>query len=250
MRTLGFVGMVGLFLVFTGGCANTYVTPNRGADFSALKEKQTDAEIAEALSRKPLASFPASIAVARIESTGYKSATAQSWGSGKFSVVTSRDIESPTTLDSFAKMPQVAGVATVNRLLLPQDLESFRDLRQAAAALHADMLLVYTIDTTFDQKDLAEPLTFVTLGLAPDQKIEVVTTASAALLDTRNGYVYGVCEDTARHDGLTIGWSTDAAIDDARKKTETQAFDKMADRFKSVWAGVVLQYGVPAKRGS
>jgi hypothetical protein len=250
MRSLCIVpAAVMSILLFCGGCAS-YTTPSRGADFSTMRESQTDADVAEALAKKPLAKFPASIAIVRIESSGYKSATAQSWGSGKFSIVTTHDVESPATFESLQKLPQVAGLAPINRLLLPQDLQSYRDLRQAAGSLHADMLLIYTIDTVFQQQDLAEPLTLITLGLAPDQKIQVVSTASAALLDTRNGYVYGVCEETEHRSGLTIGWSSDAAVDDARQKTESKAFDKMAGQFQTMWAGVVKQYQEPAKTGS
>jgi hypothetical protein len=60
------------------------------------------------------------------------------------------------------------------------------------------VLLVYTLDTTFVVEDKAAPLSVVSLGLFPNHLARVVCTASAVLMDTRNGYVYGVAEGTAR----------------------------------------------------
>jgi hypothetical protein len=73
----------------------------------------------------------------------------------------------------------------------------------------------------------------------------VVTTASAVLLDTRNGYVYGVAEATAREDKLANAWTSDDAIDSARRSAETAAFDKLVDDFARAWKQVVEQYATP-----
>src|SRR5260370_12627487 len=114
----------------------------------------------------------------------------------------------------------VTGVAPINRLLLPERLLSDVELRHAAAKLHADMLLVATLDTTFQKNDLAEPLTLISVGLSPNQKATIVSTASAVLLDTRNGFVYGVSEATSRSTRLMGAWGSADAIDDSRRKTE------------------------------
>src|SRR6185369_2340312 len=118
---------------------------------------------------------------------GYCSSTATSYGQGRYSILTTRDVEKPETIEKLAKMPQIAGVAPISRLLLPATLESDRELRQAAAKLQADILLIYTIDTEFKTEDKAAPISVVTLGLSPNQQVRVTTTASAVLMDTRNG---------------------------------------------------------------
>jgi hypothetical protein len=99
----------------------------------------------------------------------------------------------------------VSGVGPINRLLLPTHLETDRELREAAARMHADVLLLYTLDTTFVVEDKAAPLTVVSLGLSPNKQANVICTASALLMDTRNGYLYGeVSTDTKSGGDVTI----------------------------------------------
>ena len=242
------------------GCAS-YVAPGRGANMGAFgisqadREANTDASIQVSLDKKPLAGFPASIAIVRVESPGYESHTANSYGSGAYSVVTTRDVEKPEQLDRMLKLPMIQGIAPVNQLLLSSNLQSDRELRQAAAMLHADFLLIYTFDTTFYVRDFAKPLSVITLGLSPNENASVVTTASAVLMDTRNGYVYGVDETTARTNQIASAWTSDDAVDDARLRTEGQAFDQLVGEFEKTWKGVVQQYGgqpavVPAAAAS
>src|SRR5262249_44368939 len=157
---------------------------------------------------------------------GYHSATAEGWGRGSYSIVTTRDIEAPAQLARLQNLPMVRGIAPINRLLLPSDLYTDRELRPAAAQLHADMVLVYTLDPTFRTDEVAEPLTLVSLGLAPNHKTYVITTASAMLMDTRNGYIYGVAESTEHREGLAIAWTSQTSIDESRRKTESAAFEK------------------------
>jgi hypothetical protein len=246
LSVLLFCGALLLIATLAGGCA--YATPGRGADFGAMgltpaqRDQLTDASIISALDKKPLAAFPTSIAVVRVEASGYRSDTQTGWGSGKYSVVFVRDVEKPEQFERISKLPMISGIAPLNEMLLPSKLQDDRDLRQAAAQLHADMLLVYTLDTTFYDQDMAGILTLVTLGGAPNQHISVTTTASAVLVDTRNGYVYGTAEATEKHDGLTSAWFTDGAVDNDRRNTEAAAFDKLVGDFATTWTGVVKQY--------
>jgi len=230
------------------GCSE-YHAPGGRADFAALgvtpevQRASTPAEINTSFDKKPLANFPAGVAVVRIQQPGYESMTAASYGAGKYSIVTSRDVESDAAYERLRKLPQLRGIATLNRLLLPSKLETDRELRQAAAQLQCDMLLVYTFDTTFHDRDAAAPISIVTLGLSPTQVTNVVTTASAVLLDTRNGFVYGVSEASAKHEGLATAWNTASAIDGDRKRTETEAFDKLVTQLEQMWTGVVADFG-------
>lgn len=230
------------------GCSAHYVTPGRGADFAAIgvapqtRQSLTEPNIQTALGKRPLAGFPTNIAVVRLQAPGYRSPTAEGWGEGRYTIVTTRDVEKDVQTDRIARLPLVTGMAPLNRLLLPRQLNSDAELREAAAQLHCDMVLIYTIDTAFYTKDLAAPITLITLGLSPNQKTRVVTTASAVLMDTRNGYVYGVDEATEQKDGLATAWNTDQAVDESRLKTEEAAFNKLVGEFEKTWVGVVKQY--------
>lgn len=224
-----------------GGCAS-YATPGRGADMRALGltvAQQTDASVAQTISKRPLATLPTAIAVVRVQSPNYSSPTATSWGTGAYSIVTQNDIDNQDrVLARLQSLPMIVGIAPINRLLLPMELKSDLELRQAAASLHADMLLIYTLDTTFQVQDVAAPLTVVTLGLSPNQVAHVICTASAVLLDTRNGYVYGLAESTVHDDQLASAWTNEAAVDQTRRRVEAKAFEKMVGDLQITWTGV------------
>jgi hypothetical protein len=245
----GVVGSMvfGAAMLGASGCAS-YATPGRAADLRAVGVSQamvaggTESGIEQQLNKKPLASLPTGIAVARLQAPGYRSATAQGFGDGRYSVVTTRDVEPDAAVARLTKLPMVIGIAPINRLLLPAQLQSDQELRHAAAQLHADMLLVYTLDTTFQKSDLAEPLTLITLGISPNQKATIVSTASAVLMDTRNGYIYGVSEATSRSTKLMGAWGSEGAIDESRRATEAEAFGKLVGEIEKMWGGVVKQF--------
>jgi len=226
------------------GCAS-YATPGRAADFKTLgvaRDQLTDFAISDALAKQPLATLPCGIAAVRIQAPGYRSATAEGWGTGKYSVITTRDIEKDEQFDHLGKLPMVKGIAPINRLLLPDELNSDIELRKAAAVLHADMLLIYTLDTTFHTRDEVVPLTVITLGLSPNQVVHVISTASAILIDTRNGYLYGYAEATEKTDQLTSGWTKVPAIDAARRRAEEKSFEKLTHELEKTWGKVVTTY--------
>jgi hypothetical protein len=226
------------------GCAASYATPGRAAPmqlFGAEKDQLSDASVVRMIDRRPLAKLPARIAYVRVQAPGYASETAQGWGTGAYSIVTQRDIENEDKILSglIARLPRVNGLAPISRLLLPEALHSDLDLREAAAALHADMVLIYTLDTSFHVQDAAAPLTVVTLGLSPNQVAHVNCTASAVLLDTRNGYVYGIAESTEQQEQLASAWTSEAAVDQTRRRVEGKAFAKLATELEQTWTGVV-----------
>ena len=169
------LALVGVWL--TAGCSVSYRTPGGGMDFAILAE----ADVEEIFSRQPMAKYPARVAVVRVQAPHYRSKTTRGYGTGRFSVVTVRDIETEAQFERIESLPGVAGLAPLSRLLLGAHLESDRPLRRAAASLHADMLLIYTLDTNFFVSDALKPVTVLTLGLSPNQQVRVTTTASAML---------------------------------------------------------------------
>ena len=233
-----------------GGCAS-YAAPGRAADMTAmgirhdLREVSTDPTVRDEFNRKPLASFPASIAFVRVQAPQYRSSTAESWGHGRYSIITTRDVEKDEHIQRLAQMPMVRQVGPISRLLLSPQLDDHKQLRDAAAMMQADMLLIYTLDTTFYVRDMATPLTVVSLGLSPNREARVVTTASAVLMDTRNGYIYGLAEASARRNQLAAAWTSGNAIDQSRIKTEQEAFDKLVGELETMWARV-LQGHLPS----
>jgi hypothetical protein len=235
-----------------GACSSKYVTPGGPADFRALgitgqeADALADNSIVKKMNRRPAASFPASVAVVRVQGANYSSrTTTNAYAGGNYSIVTTRDVETDEQFDRLSKLPMVRGLAPMNRLVLPAMVTTERDLRDAAAELQADMLLIYTFDTRFGSQTVVPALGTITLGLFPAEQARVSSTASAALIDTRTGFIYGLAEGTHKTDQLANFWTTEEAIDQSRRRAETQAFDKLVANLETMWHGVATTYGPP-----
>jgi hypothetical protein len=238
-RLLLCVGLLAL-----SGCT-TYTTPGAGLGLDNLAK--ADVDIAELMQAEPAASFPARIAIARIQASGYGARGANCYGYGEFCVVTARDIETDASYEKLGKLPEVAGLAPMSRLLLPQKLTSTKDLRQSAARLRADLLLVYSLDTRFNVENTdVGPLALISLGFLPTKKAKVAATASAVVFDVRTGFVYGVAESTSIEEQRGTFWSSDEAVENARKKAESDAFLKMVDEVAKVWDAIRATHAVRA----
>lgn len=243
--------------VVLSGCAGRYVTPARGISMDSLSK--ADLDIRERMTREPSAEFPARIATVRVQDNGYRSYRVEGYGHGEYSVVTTREVEEDKDFERLQKLPMVAAVAPLNRMVIPRELRSDRELRLAAASLKADLLLAYSFDTAYriDGRDIG-PLGLITLGFLPVNEAVVTSTASAALFDVRTGYVYGLAESTAREKQSASAWTTEDAADDARIRAERKAFDNLLDELEKVWKEVVEQHAarpspansIAAQRGS
>ncbi|MGB5354055.1 MAG: hypothetical protein WBM54_09160 [Woeseia sp.] len=225
-------------LTMMSGCAS-YTTPGGPVDLASIDSE----EIAGIMARKPAAHFPVVLAFARIQSPSYKSYSANTYGTGAYSVVTTREFMSDAEASTLAGFPGVQSVTPLSRLLLPSQLESLRDLRTAAASLKSDILLVFTIDTSFrvDGKTIG-PLSLVSLGMLRDRETVVTSTASAIFVDTRSGYVYGVSEASATETKTTSAWGSASAVDQSRLITEREAFGGLMRELKNTWQGIVTEY--------
>lgn len=225
--------------LFMTGCAS-YTTPAGGVSMDRI----TDGDIATRFRREPAAQFPARIAIVRVQDSGYRNYRLDSYGNGRFSVVTARDFETEEDFERLGKLPQVAGVAALNRMVLPEELESDKDIRVGAASVKADLLLAYTVDTRFRVDDVdVGPLGLITLGFIPNRFAKVRTTASAAIFDVRTGYVYGLAEAGAETEQIASVWSDRDAVDDCRVKTEREAFTKLIDQLERTWSDILHEHG-------
>lgn len=224
--------------LFTG-CAVQYTTPAGGVSVAEI----TDVDIKEFYEKEPASAFPARLAIVRIQESGYKSRTNQGYGSGRYTIVTTRDIESDNDFQSIQELPMVSAIAPLSRLLVPRNANTLKDLRIPAARLKADLLLLYSVDTTFYIEGTPlGPLSLISLGFIPNKKAFVTSTVSGALIDVRTGYIYGTSEATEKEEQRATVWSTKDAIDSSRIKAETKAFQSFIIDFKSLWKSVVEKY--------
>lgn len=225
-------------LITLGGCAS-YTTPGGGVQFSEL----ADTDINELMSKEPAATFPANISVARIQASGYQSYKVSSFGTGRYSVVTTREVETEEDFERLSNLPGVAGLAPLNRILLPANLDSIKSLREASARLKADILLIYTFDTSFHAGEQKfAPLNVISLGFLKNKEVTVTTTVSAAFFDVRTEYLFGLSEATVKESKGASVWSTSDAVDDMRVTTEKAAFKKLLPEIEKTWAGIISQY--------
>ena len=226
------------------GCAN-YVTPGGAASLRLFtgvdaRDGAAPTSIQNTLARVPAANLPTTLAVAHIQGPFYDNHRRYgSYGSGAYTLVTAREVETDDDMDALRRLDAVSAVVGVGRLVLPERLETDEDLRRGAAALRADVLLVYTFDTSFHKDDWAPPLGFVTLGLFPTRVAHVRSTAAAVVIDTRTGFVYATAESTDKASQAANGWTSEAAIDDARVRAERRAFEGLLTELSRAWPGVV-----------
>jgi len=228
---------IGIVLIFSG-CAK-YVTPGGGVHLSTLAES----DINELMSKQPAATFPANISVARVQAPGYKTYHTDSFGTGRYSVVTTREVESEEDFTRLSKLSNVAGIAPLNRILLPTNLDSVKALRMASARLKTDILLIYSFDTTFHAGEQSfAPLNAIALGFLKNKEVSVTTTVSAAFFDVRTEYLFGISEATAKESKNASVWSTSAAVDDMRVTIEKKAFQNLLPEIEKTWEGIINQY--------
>jgi len=223
------------------GCAATYTTP--GAGLNLKKFANTEPGIEARMNVEPAVVFPARLAVARVQAAGYASRGTTCYGSGRYCVVTARDLETDESQKRLSGLPLVAGVAFMNRMILSERIDSAKDLREAAATLKTDMLLLHSIDTGFNVESTdVGPLALITLGFLPTKNARVTATASAALYDVRTGFVYGLAEASATEEQRGTFWSTTDAIESARKRAEADAYQKMVGEIEKFWGDVLKNH--------
>lgn len=235
--------LLNVLIVSTGcallcGCAS-YVTPTGRADFTAF----TSASMKESFEAKPAAAFPAGIVAVQVQAPHYENwQTKQDggvYGQGRYSVVIGAEAGEADDLQRLSKLPQVGGFITLSTLLLPDKLESDRELREAAARLKADMVLLYTFDTTFHENDASTALATITLGLSPTRTVSVNVTASALLMDTRTGFIYAAFDAHEKRKLLSNVWESRESADRARQDAEKVAFKGLVGEFEKSWPQIL-----------
>lgn len=239
--------------IFTG-CASHVVTPN-GADMTRFgltstdqeRRWQTDDNIIDVLDKAPLARFPSTIAIARVQGAGSQSRSAGvAFGRGAYRVILTPTVEKDEHFQAIHRLDQVNGAVRLNRLVLSSKLHSDKELRTAAARLHADLTLIYTINTEWTIDDDPDPLDKITFGFARFRNVTVTSTATALLLGTHNGYVYATAEVAKAKQYKDNAWNNREQIEAAQETLEQQAFDELVGDFTQAWSRVLQQYAPQA----
>ena len=228
-----------LILIFISSCASSYVTPGGYVNLSKVQ----DTEIKETYELKPTANFPAYIAFTRIQESGYSSYSNRGYGSGSFSVITNREVESDSDIERIQNLDNVAGITPLSKVIIPADITGLRDIRLAAAKLHADILMVYTFDTTFKiGPKKFQTSDIISLGLLDNKEVKVFSTASVAFYDAKTGYLYGLAEATETKSQISDLWDSSSTVDKLRKDAEKEAFTSLVPQIERTWEVIVKRY--------
>ena len=237
------ITIVGIALL--SGCA-TYIPPSGRADLATL----SSTSMQESFAAKPATVFPASIAAVRVQAPGYQNYYTRReggvYGQGRYTVITVKEVEEDSDIQRIANLPQDGGLITISTLLLPASLQSDRELREAAARLKADMVLLYTFDTSFHDNDASVALNVVTLGLSPTRQVFVHVAASALLIDTRTGFIYAALEANEKRQVTSNAWESSETADRARRDAEKAAFKALVSEFEKNWPQIIDR----AKKGA
>jgi hypothetical protein len=238
MRISTLIGVVSVFALLAG-CSTTYIPPSGRADLKGISSPT----MRESFATRPAAQFPAGIAAVRVQAPKYRSYYTEQeggvYGDGRYSVITVREVEDDADFERLSKLPDVDGFITISRLLLPQTFQSFQELREVAAKLNADMLLVYTFDTSFHDNDASKALDVITLGLASTSRVFVRVAASALLIDTRTGFIHAALEANEKREVTANAWESRKAADRARQDAERTAFKALIGEFEKNWSRIV-----------
>jgi hypothetical protein len=227
------------------GCRDGYANTS-GADLRAfgLQSPTSALDASGEHTPQPQARFPATIAVVRVQAQDYHRRGMHAYAAGGYSIVTTRDVETDDRFKSFASHPMIRALVPLNHLALPAHIRGAADLREAARRVNADMLLIYTLDSSSEVVHHVPELAVVTLGLMPEGESQGRCTASGILLDARSGYTYALSEASSSQKRLTSAWGSDSAERKAINTAEQRAFHELLEDLSIRWREVADQYAM------
>ena len=250
---------VTLLSLLLAGCASTYVANPRpaaaiagpGAGLSAgERDALTDVMVRRDSRAKPLAGFPANLAVARVQSarTYHRSPYDREPALvDQLRVVNTRELEEDL-YEKVSKWPLITNVTRVSPLLLGTEMATQTDIRRVAGQLNSDILLLYTFNSHVKRNDWFAPLSIASLGTAPTIQVNVTSTVSAILVDSRTGYLYAMIEASGKSYHFAGGLNEDDAKKTATRRADRRALERMVKDFEGAWAEVLRQHaGVSAQ---
>lgn len=221
-----------------GGCASTYkgvIKPT--PDLKSLSpelETMTDAAIDHLLSTNVEPDFPAVVAVAKLNAgqsyRGYYARDARltlEMPSGDETAAWRKAADAAKVGDR----PLVDQVHVVNPLIARQT-PSLKELRDSAALLHANMLVVYAQGDSADSGYNSAAIAYwsiIGLFLVPGDTVGHHTACYGLVMDTRTGYILAVLDgDSKKEENVLPG-----AVQIARRRTESQAQAEALDRLQA-----------------
>lgn len=220
---------------------------SHGADLGALLTASPPDEVeerpsetltlAELLAMRPRAPLPAALAVVRVQDAPRYEA-----GGLRFEhALQECEGWEDRRLVRLGELPQVTRVRLASELLSKGRIENDVDLRRIGGRLGADVLLVYTIDSSASMSSgVLENLAALVL---PMQRHRATATVRALLMDVRSGYVYASEQNTASERTRASVWGHTDAAQRTVERAERGALEGLVERLGRVWSEIEAEQG-------
>ena len=238
-------------LVLTG-CMATYspmVRPiPRLSVLSPELENLTDAKIETYLTADVRPVFPSVLAVAKV-------APVRSWNDGAWEIRLEVQVLRGDEAEGWRNMAGsregggkgvLEQVQFVSPMLTGGDA-SLKTLRDAAALLHAPLLLVYMQENNAAEgyNDAAMAYwTIVGLFCVPGNTVGHYSVCQAILIDTRSGFILATAEGESKREENVLPGAVDIAAERVRRESRAEAAGRLQEQFRSVLLDLALTRGV------
>ncbi len=131
--------------------------------------------------------------------------------------------------------------------MLASERPTLKSLRDAAALLHAPLLLVYLQqDSTDDGYNSAAMAywTIIGLFLVPGNTVGHYSTCQAVLIDTRSGFILATAHGESLKEENVLRGAVPIAVDRTRKQARAAAVAALQQNFRATLAGLAVSRGV------
>lgn len=221
-------------LILLGSACAVYRTPGGAAPADVMTPPNPAAD-----GGIPVVPTPARLVVMRVQGPGYRSPSAQGTNCGRYCAVAETDAVAKRMLDAISRWPSIAQAEALDAGLLPSRLDSLTDLRWAAAKIQADVVFVYTLETSFVVGGRAlEPDARLPTAKPAENGARIDCVADGRFLDVRTGAELGQARATASR-SLDDAWGSIAQLEERRVQTENAAVDLLLADAQALWSRLV-----------
>ena len=199
---------------------------DRDAAVLSANAGSIEADIRNIASIEPSLEFPARIGLARIER-------------GKLISVPQDESEAwanlhhrlgPSFGDFVPVSPLIAAMVSTTAKRNPQARDVVDNIRRGSARQHLDYVLIYEVSDTSDQNRNAlqvADLSILGLFVLPSRNVKVDSTATAMLIDVRNGYPYGSATAFAERKAVTTSMGASGRKSKLKDKARVMAVEDL-----------------------
>lgn len=251
----------GSAIVMVSACS-TNVQTTSGADYLArydaydttgVSRSDLDAEIREIAAIEPHLQFPARIGLARIDRGQLATVPEEEgyiWASLAEDLGPDIGVFAPVSPLIIAMVDNDASQDCKTRYACqPGTQELIADIRRGAARQHLDYVLVYEVGTRREERANAlalADLTIIGMFVLPSRDVEIDASASAILIDVRNGYPYATLTAHAEKDGVARAVSSGSRTRTLSEDATLRAVELLSDEVHSAFDQLIEASQPPA----